>query len=87
MAYKNHSHPRKPLALQILTHLQPRMNLSTSERTKLENLNKGYEGEWKFYKLLEKELTAECVPLYSLQFEMNQTEFQIDSLLIFQNTI
>jgi len=63
------------------------MNLSTNQKTTLDNLNKGYEGEWKFYKLLEKELTADSLALYGLQFEVNNSEFQIDCLLIVQNSI
>ncbi|MBO1005998.1 nuclease-related domain-containing protein [Pseudogracilibacillus auburnensis] len=63
------------------------MKLSSSQKNNLDNLNKGYEGERRFFELLEEELIAECVPLYGLQFEVNQTEFQIDSLLIFQNTL
>lgn len=51
------------------------------------NLEKGYQGELMFYELLEVELTSKCIRLYDLLLECNQTEFQIDNLLIYQNTI
>ncbi len=82
-----HSKPRKSFELQILSFLNIRMDLSPHDKKNLHNLEKGYEGERKFFLLLEKELTNECIRIYDLLLEINQTEFQIDNLLIYQNTI
>ena len=87
MKYMPHREPRKSPELQILSHLNSRMDLSPHDKKNLHNLEKGYEGEWKFFHLLEKELHSKCIRLFSLQLESNQTEFQIDNLLIYQNTI
>lgn len=87
MQITKHSKPQPPLELQVLSHLSSRMHLPASSRTNLRNLKKGYQGERTFYQLLEKNLTSKCIPLFDLYLEYNQTEFQIDNLLIFQNTI
>src|SRR5690606_17826779 len=63
------------------------MELSTNDKKNFYNLEKGYQGELMFYELLEEELTSKCICLYDLLLECNQTEFQIDNLLIYQNTI
>lgn len=80
----------KPLVspeLQILLYLDARMDLLPRDKKNLNNLEKGFEGELKFFHLLEKKLTSKCIRLYDLLLESNQTEFQIDNLLISQNTI
>lgn len=82
-----HSQPRMSSELQILSHLNARMDLPPSDLRNLQNLEKGYEGEQKFFRLLEKKLTSQCIRIYDLLLESNQTEFQIDNLLIYQNTI
>src|SRR5690625_1598355 len=82
-----HTEPRKSPELQILSHLNPRMDLSPSVKKNLHNLEKGYQGERKFFHLLEKELHSKCIRLYDLLLTSNQTEFQIDNLLIYQNTV
>src|SRR5690625_2051441 len=50
------------------------------------NLEKGLEGELKLDKLLVEAL-AEVMILRDLTFEINNTIFQIDTLLIFQKCI
>ncbi|MEI3613875.1 nuclease-related domain-containing protein [Pseudogracilibacillus sp. SO30301A] len=82
-----HSKPRKSLELQILSHVNPRMDLAPPDRKNLHNLEKGYEGERKFFHLLQNELHSKCIRLYDLLLESNQTEFQIDNLLLYQNTV
>lgn len=51
------------------------------------NLTKGYEGELKFYYLLQEYLTSKSINLFDLRLELNKSEFQVDSLLVFQNKI
>jgi hypothetical protein len=62
------------------------LNLSTKEKQYYINLEKGYEGEKKFEKLLENQL-RDFLILSDLLLEKNNTVFQIDSTLIFQKKI
>jgi len=82
-----HSKPLMPSELQIFSSLNARMNLTSNDKRIFHNLQKGYEGELKFSRLLEKGITGDCIQLYDLLLESNQTEFQIDNLLIYQDTI
>src|SRR5690625_3971565 len=87
MKYMPHSKPPVPSELQILLYLDARMDLLPRDKKNLNNLQKGYEGELNFFHLLEEKLTSKCIRLYDLLLESNQTKFQIDNLLIYQNTI
>ncbi|MBO1005281.1 nuclease-related domain-containing protein [Pseudogracilibacillus auburnensis] len=82
-----HNKPMPPKELQILTSLHPRMKLSTTEKQNYENLHKGFLGELKFYDLLCNHPSTNQITLFDLLLESNNTEFQIDSLIINQNTI
>ncbi|MEH7332795.1 nuclease-related domain-containing protein [Neobacillus drentensis] len=83
MAYK----PRtEPVMLKILRYLNARMVLSENEKQYYLTLKKGYEGEVKFDLLTEK-ISSECFVLNDLLLEVNNTLFQIDTTLIFQDTI
>lgn len=76
----------KPKQLIILEHLNKRMNLSKEDKKYFYNLKKGYEGEILFDNLTEK-LQCDCLILNDLLFEINNTTFQIDSLIITKGTI
>jgi hypothetical protein len=80
MPYKSRT---KPYLLKLLTFLNNRMELSEPEKQYLYSLKKGYEGEVKFDTLTEK-LRSECYILNDLLLEINNTEFQIDTTLIYQ---
>ncbi|MFC4559324.1 nuclease-related domain-containing protein [Virgibacillus kekensis] len=71
----------KPNELIIFELLNRRMNLSSKEKLHFLNLRKGYEGEKQFDSLTEK-LQCECLILNDLLLEINNTTFQIDSLVI-----
>lgn len=74
--------PRKePAELSILKLLDVRMNLSSVEKRYYFNLKKGYEGELQFDSLVEK-LECDCLVLNDLLLKVNNTTFQIDSLII-----
>lgn len=73
--------------LQILRCLNTRMNLSEKDKQHYFNLQKGYEGEVMFDALTEKLLQCECLILNDLLLKMNNTTFQIDTLIIFSETI
>ncbi|MED1472617.1 nuclease-related domain-containing protein [Bacillus salipaludis] len=75
-----------PIDLIKMRSLHARMNLTPTERKYYLNREKGFEGEVMFDKLTEK-LESNCLILNDLLFELNNTEFQIDTTIIFQNTI
>ncbi|KKE80431.1 NERD domain-containing protein [Oceanobacillus caeni] len=76
----------KPIDLKILELLNPRMNLTNKDKQHYYNQKRGYEGEVMFDTLTEK-LQCECFILNDLLLEINNTTFQIDSLLILQEAI
>jgi hypothetical protein len=75
-----------PSDLIILRSLNTRMSLTEEEKKYYLNREKGFEGEMMFDKLTGN-LQSNCFILNDLLFEFNNTEFQIDSTLIFQETI
>ncbi|GIN57719.1 nuclease-related domain-containing protein [Lederbergia ruris] len=82
MSTKPHRKPLPPKELAIFQSLLPRMELSPQEKQHYENLKKGYEGELAFYSLLQQTGLKDQLILYDLLLQANQTEFQIDSLLM-----
>src|SRR5699024_3700086 len=82
-----HHKPRPPVELQILENLNVRMNLSTDDQLTYKNLKKGYLGELKFARMLEKTLSKPPLLLYDLSLQLNNSKFQIDCLPIFNNKI
>jgi hypothetical protein len=62
------------------------MDLIEDTRKYYLNLEKGFEGEVQFDSLTEMYL-SDCYILNDLLLEINNTKFQIDSLIIFQETI
>ncbi|WP_121611374.1 nuclease-related domain-containing protein [Mesobacillus foraminis] len=72
--------------LKLLRLLNARMNLTGREKQHYLNLEKGFEGELKFDLLLDG-LTGERLILNDLLLEINNTSFQLDSLMIVQDTI
>ncbi|WHY69058.1 nuclease-related domain-containing protein [Neobacillus sp. SuZ13] len=78
MAYKPRFESKE---LKILRVLNKRMMLSEKDKQHFFTLKKGFEGEVMFDKLTE-ELQCECYILNDLLFKVNNTLFQIDSLII-----
>lgn len=76
----------KPAKLEILESLDTRMNLLTEDKQNYLNLKKGYEGEGIFDLLTEK-LECDCYILNDLRLKVNNSIFQIDTLIIFQKII
>jgi hypothetical protein len=72
--------------LKMLRILNTRMDLTIDDQKYYLNLKKGYEGEVQFDLLTEK-LQSNCLILNDLLLNANNTNFQIDSLIIFQDTI
>lgn len=72
--------------MQILSCLNARMELPESIHQYYFNLQKGYEGE-KLFDLLIEKLEANILVLNDLLLQVNNTTFQIDSLIITSDTI
>ncbi|WP_235864055.1 nuclease-related domain-containing protein [Sutcliffiella halmapala] len=72
--------------LTIMRSLNARMSLGEKEKTYYGNLEKGFKGELKFDQWLEN-LSDDYIVLNDLLFEINNTLFQIDSLVISSNTV
>jgi hypothetical protein len=66
--------------------LHARMVLTEEERKYYLNKEKGFEGELRFDELTEK-LTGDQIILNDLLLEVNGVTFQIDTTIIFQDTI
>lgn len=78
MLYKSRT---KSKELFIMELLNTRMDLSSKDKQYYHSLKKGYEGEVLFDALTEK-LQCECFILNDLLLNINNTNFQIDSLII-----
>ncbi|MDP4162651.1 MAG: nuclease-related domain-containing protein, partial [Bacillota bacterium] len=72
--------------LKILRILNTRMELTTEAQKYYLHLEKGFEGEVQFDLLTEK-IQSDCLILNDLLLEVNNTKFQIDSLIIYQELI
>ena len=83
MPYKSRTESAE---LLILKSLNTRMNLSEKDKQHYFNLKKGYKGEILFDSLTEK-LHCECFILNDLLLNLNNSTFQIDSLIISSETI
>ncbi|WP_067730215.1 nuclease-related domain-containing protein [Oceanobacillus damuensis] len=83
MPYKSRT---KSKELKILALLDKRMKLTSKAKQHYVSLKKGYEGEVLFDSLTEN-LTCECLILNDLLLEVNNTLFQIDSLIIMQGKV
>ncbi|MFF2450479.1 nuclease-related domain-containing protein [Neobacillus sp. NPDC058068] len=83
MAYKPRTTPVEILKLRILN---TRMDLATETKKYYLNKEKGYEGEVQFDLLTEK-LQSNGLILNDLQLEIDNSPFQLDTTIIFQETI
>lgn len=72
--------------LLFMRRLNARMELSSNEKVRLYNLEKGYEGEVKF-DLLAENLLEERYIINDLLLKVNNSYFQIDTLIISQGLI
>ncbi len=72
--------------LKILRLLNTRMELTVEEKKYYSYLEKGYAGEVQFDSFTEK-LQSECLILNDLLLEVNNSIFQVDTTIIFQDPI
>ncbi|PFN79515.1 nuclease [Bacillus sp. AFS076308] len=82
MAYKPRSVPEDLKALRILNN---RMDLTSEQQKYYLYKEKGFEGEVQF-DLLTEQLQSDCLILNDLNLEINNTSFQLDTSIIFQET-
>ncbi|MED4224182.1 nuclease-related domain-containing protein [Neobacillus cucumis] len=82
MAYKSRS---VPMELNLLRVLRKRMDFTHEQEKYYLNKVKGFEGEVQF-DLLTEQLRSDCLILNDLCFEVNNTSFQLDTSIIFQDT-
>jgi Nuclease-related domain len=83
MPYKSRTQSTE---LLILKSLNTRMSLSEKDKQHYFNLKKGYEGEVLFDSFTDK-LECQCFILNDLLLKLNNTLFQIDSLIIISEAI
>ncbi|WP_415812187.1 nuclease-related domain-containing protein [Mesobacillus thioparans] len=76
----------EPIILSKLRVLNKRLELSDEEKRYLSNLDKGYQGELQFDSLTGT-LTNSCLILNELLLEIEKATFQIDTLIIFADTL
>jgi hypothetical protein len=74
------------IVLTKLRILKKRMKLTEEENRYFHSLDKGYKGEVQFDLMTEK-LTNSCLILNELLFEVEKTTFQIDTMIIFAETV
>jgi hypothetical protein len=72
----------EPEELKYLRYLNSRMRLSSDDTNYLKYLEKGFEGEILFDRILMENLSGKWLILNDLLFVYNKTYFQIDSLAI-----
>lgn len=83
MAYKERAIPVDLAKYRIAV---VRMDLSSDERLNYYNKEKGFQGELQF-DLLTKKLQSDCFVLNDLRFVANNSEFQLDTTIIFSDPI
>ncbi|WP_368646249.1 nuclease-related domain-containing protein [Alkalibacterium putridalgicola] len=76
----------KPYSLLIMEYLNHRSSLSRIQEKYYASLKKGWEGEKQFDTLLEK-IPCDHIILKDLLFKVSGTVFQIDTLLITNETL
>ncbi|KUP04071.1 hypothetical protein Q73_16440 [Bacillus coahuilensis m2-6] len=79
-------HREKSKELLILESLHARMELTKNEKSRFRNLARGFEGEQKFDRFIE-DLSEERYVLNDLLLEVNQSYFQLDTVIISQEAV
>jgi hypothetical protein len=76
----------EPRLLKILQVLKVRGRLSEEDKKYLHSLEKGLQGEQQFDSMTDH-LQSNCLVIRDLLLEVNNTEFQIDTVIIYQDSI
>lgn len=83
MEYKVRTKPNELVCLEILNR---RLDLSSNDRQHYYNWKKGYEGE-RLFDSFTKNIQNDCLIINDLRLTMNQSTFQIDTLLLIHDQI
>lgn len=84
MILKNREKSRELLMIESLNN---RMKLSGKDKTHFYNLRKGFEGEVLFDRYIVEFVKCDCLVINDLLLQVNQTTFQIDSLMIISDCL
>lgn len=76
-----------PHQLLFYESLIPRTNLFPQEKQRYEQIHKGFIGEKKLEKYILSDDYRKIIPLYNNLFEVSETEFQVDCILLTSDTI
>lgn len=82
-----HLRPRESGELLLLRSLAWRMDLGAEGFRRLEQLQRGYEGELAFYRFVQEKFNGGGIFLFDFLFEWGGRSFQVDSLLIANNEV
>lgn len=83
----HYNQPIEPKELTILNLLHKRMALSATSQHRRRNLQKGYEGEMRFYRQLKQRLDDANIVLYDLSLRADGSTFQLDCVILLQRDI
>lgn len=87
MEVLQHASPVRPLALSVYDALVSRFLFSDEDRANHHRLRRGFRGELEFSKVLQAASPSESLLLHSLSLKSNNSKFQIDSLLLNNQTV
>src|SRR5690625_2241914 len=76
-----------PNELQKLTFLKPRLKFTPENELRMNQLESGYTGEKIFNEMLQDHLTNHHIPLFDLLLKSDGNIFQVDCLIISNDTI
>lgn len=76
-----------PHSLLFYESLIPRTTLSPQEKQRYEQIHKGFIGEKKLEKYILSDDYRKIIPLYNNLFEVNETEIQVDCILVTADTL
>src|SRR5699024_7072277 len=82
MSFELLQEPQLSRSIQVLQSLSPRTKLSSQEKHQLNNRLKGFAGEKVFADFLHEQNKSKRLTLYNLRLATNDTEFEMDCLLM-----
>lgn len=83
----HYNQPRQPKELTILNILEKRMTLPAASQHRRRTLQKGYEGEMRFYRQLKQRLNDTNIVLYDLSLKADGATFQLDCIILLKREI
>jgi len=87
MDFTPHDKPLPPVAMRVYKALRSRKVFTEEDKALYVSAKRGYDGELKFYHFLKEVSSRDPLLLHSLSLESNNSKFQIDSLLLNDQSI